>query len=621
MKIQRPKLDIFAPMSDFKEILRENDIRNGRISTPYNPLEANGLSEEERMKKDFPFWAARMVRIKPKGGGKDIPFILNRPQRVLVEKLESMRRADRPIRLILLKARQWGGSTCVQLYMAWLQLVHSEGLNSLIIAHQITASEEIKDMFDRMIVSYGRPDDAEEWKSPFTMKRVGGSGSSFRLLERDCKIKIGTAERPDSSRGGDYNLVHLSEVGLWKRTTGKMPEDIVRSATSGVLLQPLTMIVMESTANGAGTFFHHEYLAAKNGESQFQSLFIPWFLIDSYSLPIAEKEEFARQLYEKRHDQSQSGRSVSGEYLWSLWERGATLEAIHWYIEERKKYSDHAGMASEYPSDDIEAFAHSGERVFAPEKIERLRRGVKDPDFIGEMNSDGDFIEDSAGKLMVWEKPDKEQGNRLENRYLTVVDVGGRSAKADWSVIAVFDRMGEEGPHLAAQWRGHIDHDLLAANAARIAAWYDNALLVIESNTLETRDLERNVDGDQAPFILRELEASYPNLYRRRAKGGVRKPGFHTNVMTKPMVIGCLVKSVREGLYVERDMAAIDELIQYERKQNGSYGASIGCHDDILMTRAIAMYIHEHEMGEVRAVVKPLDEKYRGRSDYASFGY
>lgn len=96
-----------------------------------------------RMLHDFPYWAASCAYIKNKSGGDDMLFHLNRPQRRLVEKFEEMRTAGRPIRLILLKARQWGGSTCSQLYMAWLQLVHRQGLNSLIIAHQGVGSDEI----------------------------------------------------------------------------------------------------------------------------------------------------------------------------------------------------------------------------------------------------------------------------------------------------------------------------------------------------------------------------------------------------------------------------------------------------------------------------------------------
>lgn len=590
-----------------------------------------------RILHDFPFWAASFVRIKRKGGGADVPFVLNRPQRRLVDFLESMRLAGEPVRIILLKARQWGGSTCVQLYMAWLQLVHSYGLNSLIIAHQGAGSDEIRDMFSRMIRAYplsllhkqGEIFDEMEKKTEV----VGRSGASFRVPQRNCKVKIGTAERPDSCRGGDYNLVHLSEVGIWRATDGKKPEDIVRSACSGVLFKPLTLIVMESTANGTGNFFHREYLAARKGESQFKPLFVSWFEIDQYSLLFAgerERRAFAETLFNDRTSSSESDRRQSGEYMWKLWKRGATLEALHWYVTERAKFSSHGAMASEYPSDDLEAFAHSGLRVFSPESVERLRRGCKAPEFIGELsapdfqgfpdlNSVG-FKADSNGSLCIWEMPDPPSDSVVSYRYLTVVDVGGRSPRADWTVITVFDRLfmaDGEPPSVVAQWRGHGDLDIIAAKAAMLAAFYEESLLVIESNTVETRSPEVVSDGNQLPFIMALLRERYPNLYARQSspeevrEGRPVRYGFHTNTCTKPLVISSLVKAVRDSLYVERDERCIEEMLQYEQRQNGSYGAIAGCNDDILMTRAIGLYICFHEMPlpAVRPSIRPTVRK------------
>lgn len=567
-----------------------------------------GMSDGERDRLDFAFWASRNVWIKPKGGGRNVRFRPNHAQTLLIRELEKMRSAHKPIRLILLKARQWGGSTAVLVYMAWLQLVHEKGLNALILAHQMSASYEIKDMYDRLITFYGmkEDEDPDEYRSGLTTANVGGSNAFFRIAERGCKIKIGSAERPNAVRGGDYNLVHLSEVGLWRDTACKRAEDTVRAATSGVLLESNTLIIMESTANGSGTYFHHEYLAARDGKSQFASLFIPWYKIKAYQKELDSPERFARWLNLHRNDQAATEREESGDYLYSLWNAGATLEAINWYVEERRKYSGHAAMASEYPSNDIEAFTHSGDRVFAPEAVERLRRDVASPQYVGEMDIDGAFRDDSCGKLKVWKKPDigGDPGLRWAGRYMVVVDIGGRSDSSDWSVIAVIDRVGSDGkrPEIVAQWRGHTDHDLLAQNAARIGRWYLDALLVIESNTLETHDPYRYVDGNSAPYLLAELDNDYPNLYRRYGREGDRKAGFHTNRQSKTQIIGQLVKAVRDGLYVERDNDAIDELIQYERRRNGRFGASIGCHDDILMTRAIGLYIHEHEAPPPRRV-------------------
>lgn len=594
-----------------------------------------------RNKYDFPFWAATFVYIKKKGGGEDVLFRLTRPQRRFVARLEKLRKANKPIRIVLLKARQWGGSTTSQLYMAWLQLVHKVGLNSLIIAHQGSGSDEIKDMFDRMIKNYPvdmlhRLGETYSENEP-KLVGVGKSGSIHRVPQRNCKIKIGTAERPDSCRGGDYNLVHLSEVGLWKVTDGKKPEDIVRSACSGVLLRPYTMIVYESTANGTGNFFQKEYDDAKNGKSQFEAMFVSWFDIEQYSLPVDDMEAFAGNLYANReNDNVSSVREESGRYLWWLWEKGATLEAINWYMQERAKYTEHGLMAAEFPSDDVEAFVHSGARVFDKYKVEKFRPSCRPARYVGEVYADADtgktalqnlrFSPDSQGLLHIWEMPETDENEVVTHRYLTVVDVGGRSSKADWSVIVVFDRlfMSEGGkPVVVAQWYGHTDIDLLAWKAAQIAAFYDNSLLVIESNTLETHDKERQVDGDQSQFILNQIKDIYPNLYaRRQSEEAIREGlpvnyGFHTNVSTKPMVISTLVKVIRESLYVERDARCLDEYLCYEKKKNGAFGAITGKHDDLLMTRAIGLHVCFFEM-DIPKIIKRTGPRFTAKKKIIS---
>ena len=579
-----------------------------------------------RAKHDFAFWAAMYVFIKQKGGGEDVHFRLNRPQRKLIMRFERRRLQGKPIRLILLKARQWGGSTATQIYMAWLQLVHKVGLNSLIVGHVKDASTEVKDMFDKLIKEYpvsmlyemGEAYNETEPK----IVGVGQSGNIHRIPQRNCKIKVGTAEKPNSARGGDYNLVHCTEVGLWVTTDGKTPEQIVRSACSGILLKPYTMIVYESTANGTGNFFQREYDAAKNNKSQFEALFISWFEIEQYSAPIDDINAFATKLWENRNNaNAASDREESGKYLWWLWEQGATLEAINWYILERSKYTDHGDMASEYPSDDVEAFVHSGARVFDKYNVEKFKKCCKAPKYVGDVYADGDegedalcnlrFKEDKQGLLWVWSKPDVDDKEEVTDRYLVVVDIGGRGKKADWSVIVVFDRLNQmEGgkPVVVAQWYGHIDMDMLAWKAAQIAAFYDNALLVIESNTLETHDKERQVDGDMSGYILNQIKDVYSNLYARKQsdeeiqEGEPKKYGFHTNVATKPKIISTLVKVIREQLYVERDSRCLDEYLCYEKKKNGAFGAITGKHDDLLMTRAIGLHISFYEM-EVPTIV------------------
>lgn len=583
-----------------------------------------------RQKHDYPFWAAMFAYIKRKGGGTDVLFRLNRPQRKLIKRLEKMRKAGKPIRLILLKARQWGGSTAIQIYMAWLQLVHEVGLNSLIIAHQGTGSDEIKDMFDRMIKSYPvemlhELGDAYAPNEP-KMVGVGKSGNIFRVPQRNCKIKIGTAERPNSCRGGDYNLVHLSEVALWKETDGKKPEDIVRSACSGILLRPYTMIVYESTPNGVGNFFHKEYLAAKKGLSQFEAMFVAWFEIEQYELPFeneAEKYEFAKKLFaNRRNEEIKSDREEPGTYLWRLWEKGATLEAIHWYVSERSKYTNHGDMASEYPSDDIEAFTYSGRKVFSSDDVEQFRPACRAPRWIGEIYGSADegekaieglrFKKEADGRLFMWHDVERSDIEEVTDRYLVVVDVcKGHTKNADFADILVIDRlfmMDGEPPVVAAEWHGHIDMDKLAWKAMQVAAYYNNALLVIESNTLETN----NTKGE-AEYILTLIHEVYGRqLYARKQsaedirQGLPKKYGYHTNPLTKKVVIYNLKVVIRERLYIEREEACLDEYLTYVETENNVFEAMEGYHDDRLMTRAIGMQVCYHEM-ELPRIVKRVN--------------
>lgn len=578
-----------------------------------------------RCRYDFPYWAFKCIKLKMKeGGGLDIPFVLRAPQRKLVGEFEKMREAGLPIRIVLVKARQWGGSTATQLYMLWIQLMRRKGFNSLIVGHQNSSTDEVIMMAKTALDSYPRDLLVDEGDDPMPEKEkvytgVGLSRCSISIPRRNFRIKAGSAERPDSSRGGDYALVHLTEVGLWKKTLGKSPEDIIRAATSGVLLRPETMIVMESTANGVGNFFNNEYEAARRGSSLYRPVFVAWYEIEDYTKEVPDRRAFAEQIVRYRHSAfSDDNRFATGRYIWELWEAGATLDALRWYIDTRAGYSNPDQMLSEFPSNDVEAFVNSGAHVFNRSKALRLRKRCIPARWRGELTGRGDsgekalegisFEEEPKGRLKVWDMPDVDgEGREREvyNRYLTVVDVGGRSIKADWSVIAVFDRIrmvNGGGPSVAAQWRGHCDMDELAWLAARVARWYGDSLLVIESNTLETRDPDRYVDGDQSMFLLNQLRNVYGNLYARKqspediVEGRPRKYGFHTNVSTKPMIISNLVRVVRENLYIERDEGCIDEFLTYERRPNGSYGAVTGKHDDMLMTRAIGLHICFNEM-------------------------
>lgn len=572
-----------------------------------------------RHKYDFIHWAYMCIRIKAKTGGR-VRFKLNYAQIQVLLKCEELRKAGKPIDIIICKARQWGGSTFSIFYQMWLALKWKESHSFVVAAQNKTVAKSIVRMLTQAVKSYpawdlGLPED-----ETLQLANVDDSCYEFRDSHkqrvRDHDIYVGTIKEPDGIRGFATSGAHYSEVGVWDDTPERRPGDLIRSIAGGIPVMPYTMQVMESTPKGAGNFFHETWRNAKEGTSNFNALFIPWFFIPHDTLPIDDYDEFIKWLVEGKDDEHPQGKwKDSGKHYWWLWTLGATLEGINWYRYKRLSYNDYALMASEAPSDDIEAFQFTGTKVFDFREVDAMRATCKDPIAEGELVSEAGkgagvldnirFIKKRQGDLKIWEFPDKEAD--IAHRYLVVVDVGGRSRKADWSVIRVFDRfmmtMGGK-PELVAQMRYHTDHDLLAYDALRVAEYYNHALLVFESNTLETKDKERDVDGNMIEYILDTIAGLYDNLYARKQtaeqiqKGEPKRWGFHTNTGTKPGLIANLQECIRDQLYVERYNPCLDEMAVYQKNDKGQYSAPAGegSHDDMLMATAIGLYVCFRDM-------------------------
>lgn len=554
--------------------------------TAFSPTMKATEWERLRCRHDFEYWCARCVTIKDKISGADTPFTLNAPQRRVASLLESDRREGKPLRMIMLKARQWGGSTLIQMYMAWIQSYHRRNWHSLICAHVKDTAATIRGMYSKVLSHYP----AELWDGDEPPK-FGSYERSVNVREiagRGCRVTVGSSENQEAVRGADYAMAHLSEVAFWNDSAAKSPDKFIRAICGAIALAPLSLVVMESTANGVGNYFHQEWCRSKAGKSDKRAVMVPWYEIEIYRQALS------------RDELPELWKSMDA-YERALWEKGLTLEMINWYHHKRREYPCHTMMQAEYPTDDTEAFVNTGHNIFANEHIEALRTECRQPKLIGEvdgMTSNGPgmlqgvtFKPTSTGNLKVWEEP-----QAANSHYIVAVDIGGRSATSDWSVIAVIDNSGER-PAIAAQWRGHTDHDRLTWKSAAIARWYNNALLVIESNTLETE----NTEGDNSLYVLTRLRDHYGNLYIRGDNDGQTgsRVGFHTNRATKSLVINDLIVRVRDGEYSERDSDACDEMAVYELKSGGTYGAKAGYHDDILMTRAIGLYVARQQRGEI----------------------
>lgn len=574
-------------------------------------------------------------KIVDKKSGNMIPFTLRYSQRKLLGIFEDLRRSGKPIYVVLLKARQWGGSTLTQMYIKWIHdYRHPNGWNAAIIAQADSTSKKIKAMYRKAIESQpgwtlGMPG------AKFEMGPYERSDSDFHIndgkfLIRTSILSIASFNSFEKCRGDNYKMVHYSEVASWKKTPEHDPDELISNLQGGMDQVADELAVFESTGKKNSGFFYDlcQDAMAENTTSSYKFLFIPFYLIEKDMKPdgpvgLTEEEEleFARWLYEnKNYEQCPAGYRESGKFFWRLWKMGACFEAINWYRNKRNEYKAHGYMASEAPIDPVEAFRDAGNAVFDPYAIDDFKEDCQAPkkplytaninlppfEFDSKkvyLNADIKKREDNQGELKVWAEPNNHIF-KVKNRYMVSVDIGGKSDSSDFTVMTVLDLMGlcpevKGRPRVVARWRGHIRHDILAWTAAALAHYYDDALLVIEKNSAD-REKDVNTEGDHFGTIITKLAPYYPNLYQRvkevdAASGGI-KPiyGFHTNVKTKGWLIDNMIACVDDKLWEEPDEEMYRELGWYQRDpETGVMGNEPGSgkHDDVLMSTAIGLWI------------------------------
>ena len=547
----------------------------------------------DRFIYDFEYWAICTVVIQDKLTLAEISFKCRKAQLILFEKLEEMRIAGIPIRIILLKARQWGGSTLVQVYMMWIQQIHRSNWHLAVCAQDDGAANNISEMYRRAAESY--PEDI----GTVTFKPYARSPKNSVNTERGGIIGVGSINNPNQFRSYNYPMCHISEAGIWEDTPKRTAKALVQSLRSTVPQVAYSLIVVESTAKGVGNFFHDEWLAASKGETGYAPVFVPWYKIDMYQREI-KKGGYPKFI------------SSMSEHDRFAWDNGATLEGINWYnwFQKHEKYEE-SQMFEEFPTTPEEAFISTGSRVFPYIYIAKAREDVLDPVWRGDIYPQGiankkalnniDFhVNATGGNLLIWKHPEpfiEYRGEKysVSNRYCGFADIGGINPKADYSCLKIIDRLWMLWggvPETAAVWHGHLDQDLFAWKCAQLGVAYNKMLLAIESNSLRTE----KTDGDYFLTVLDNIADHYDNLFIRNNHESTNtdyspKYGFHTGKGNKEMVITNLLGNFRgdvkgNTLYKERHAKSLDECDFFERKPDGKMGAVEGKKDDLVIISA-----------------------------------
>lgn len=384
----------------------------------------------KRLKDDFIHYASKCLKIRSKSG-QITPFILNKPQTYIHEKVENQKREFGRVRVVILKGRQEGCSTYVEGRFYWI-VTHHFGMLAFILTHDSDATNNLFEMAQRY-----------HEHCPAVIKPALNYSNAKELIfgSLDSGYKVGTAGNKTVGRSSTIQLLHGSEVAYWPNAS-----EHAKGILQAVPLEKNTEVFIESTANGIGNYFHEQWQLAESKESDFMPIFIPWYWQDEYKRELIEEEHFVITEEE--------------EMLVNYYK--LTIPQLNWRRYKIKEFTTQGndGLKSfmqEYPCNPQEAFQHSGENNFIhPEIVMAARKCNVEP--VGQLLIGVDparFGDDRtsiirrrgrvAYNLQSYSKKDTMEVCGLINRIITdekptkvLIDIGGLGA-------GVYDRLKELG--------------------------------------------------------------------------------------------------------------------------------------------------------------------------------
>lgn len=280
-----------------------------------------------------------------------IDFKLNEPQLKLYNIIKKLKREHKPVRLLILKARQMGFSTETEAIL-FKEVVTHPNMTAGIIAHEAKATNNLFNM-SKLYYDY-----LPEAIKPRILSRNAQELSFNSKDNKGLNSKISCMTAGDSAgRSGTYNLLHLSEFAFWP---GNKKESYI-SLMQTVPNTKDSMVIIESTANGY-EFFKELWDKAVSGESDFIPFFVGWNELSEYSMKytgfeLTEEEKELQKNY------------------------GVTLDQLEWrrWCIRNNCGGDIDLFHQEYPINPEEAFLSTGNCVFDTNVINSRLQNVKEP--------------------------------------------------------------------------------------------------------------------------------------------------------------------------------------------------------------------------------------------------
>lgn len=442
---------------------------------------------------------------------------------------------ERTGRDVVLKPRQIGFSTLELARDLWT-LLCKDGARVVVVCQSVadgSPAKLISGILRIMIESLREAGWDIKFHTEAWNEWVLPNGNSLRI------VVAGASESAASKKGraGTITRLHLTETAFYEyaQETLNALLECVPSRETG------SEIVNESTPNGASGAFYNSCKSAQAGKSAYKLHFYPWYAHPEYRVELSPGERFVAA--------DDSERALVAD--------GVTPEQLKW---RRLKIEDKGldAFKQEYPEDPDSCFLVSGRGFFDEQATNRLlEEADKQPLEVRDRD-----------RVRIWRRPDP---GRV---YLLALDPS-EGGGGDPSGGILYERAS--GEHVATIDGQYTPWELADA-AARLGREYNSAEIVVERN-----------NHGHAVLQALERQHAYPELYEHDDG----KPGWPTNPVTRPTMLGEFEDSHRRGLWRSPDRGVLAQIRTFVIKASGKPEAANGEKDDLVMAAAIGWAVRQ----------------------------
>ena len=523
----------------------------------------------KRWKNDPLAFIEEALMIYPKDADKGlISLKVNSAQILVVKEYKRQMKEIGYVRMIISKYRQAGFST-ISSALIFHRTLFFKNTRAVIISLDKPTTESIFSMSKTF------------WENlPANIKPELGVSNKREMVfkENDSKFRLFTAGADNPGRGTTNTALLCDETAFFQNA-----DKVMAGLFQSVALTKGSIIIINSTSNGAQGVYYDLWNKAEKGEGNFTPLFVPWYMQEEYRLKCPDNLELTPE-------------EAKIKERWALDD-----EQVFWRRIKIAETST-AMFKQEYPFTAEESFLQSGSSVFSKEVLDRYV--PIDPESVRSFNDDfSAFDVSTEGDLFLWNAPKRDA------KYLIGADVA-LGVRGDYSVACV---MTKEREIVAIYRSNRTDPVRFGRILFYLGRWFNNALICPEANSIGVATVQQL------------FGMNYPNIYQQRktantSPDSINHLGFKTTVATRAPIISNLRRMIEDEDIMIPSALAIEELRNFIVTPQGKAEASVGHHDDIVMSMAItveAYRTHGHALtnqsfswGEINSQYQKDDTKW-----------